>query len=114
MADSVLYTARKLEQWDIRAPEASATEAGTLFNVFQGISHSTDTGAIKLRLDTGFFGTMKTLLSPIQSSQSVKSCLRTLGVLVEVDDAMSATSTNYVRDAWEKMEKRSQKMLSSK
>lgn len=114
MADSVLYTARKLEQWDIRAPETLITEAGTLFNVFQGISNSRDSGAIKLRLDSAFFGTMKMLLSPIHSGQSLKSCLRTLGVLVEVDDAMSATSANYFRDAWKNMQKRSQKMLSSK
>ncbi|TID18730.1 hypothetical protein E2P81_ATG05712 [Venturia nashicola] len=114
MADSVLYTARKLEQWDIRAPETSITEAGTLFSVFQGISNSRDSGAIKIRLDRGFLGTMEMLLSPIHSGQSVKSCLRALGVLVEVDDAMSATSANYFRDAWKNMQKRSQKMLSSK
>ncbi|KAE9972679.1 hypothetical protein EG327_009430 [Venturia inaequalis] len=114
MANSVLYTARKLEQWDIRAPETSTTEAGTLFSVFQGISNSRDSGAIKVRLDSGFFGTMQMLLSPIHSGQSIKSCLRTLGVLVEVDDAMSATSTNFFHDAWKNMQKRSQKMLSSK
>lgn len=114
MADSVLYTARKLEQWNIRAPETSTTEAGTLFNVFQGISNSRDTSAIKRRLDSGFFGTMKTLMSPIHAGQSVKSCLRTLGVLVEVDDAMSAESTDAFRKAWKNMQARSQKMLSSK
>jgi serine-protein kinase ATM len=111
--DSVLYTARKLEQWDIRAPETTLTESSTIFKIFQGINNSRDLGAVRHRLDSGFFGTIHTLISPIHTGQSVKSCLRTLGILVEVDDVMTSISPEHLRDAWSNMQARSEKMLSA-
>jgi ataxia telangiectasia mutated family protein len=113
MVDSVLHTARKLEQWDIRAPDASNTEAGTTFKVFQGINNATDLGAVRRRLDSGFLSTLQTMLSPMRTGQSVKSSLRTLGILAEVDDIMTSNSAETLREAWKNMLNRQERMLSA-
>jgi ataxia telangiectasia mutated family protein len=113
MVDSVLHTARKLEQWDIRAPETANTEASTTFKVFQGISNATDLGAVRRRLDSGFLSTVQTMLSPMRTGQSVKSSLRTLGILAEVDDVMTSNSADTLRDAWKNMLSRQERMLSA-
>jgi ataxia telangiectasia mutated family protein len=113
MADSVLHTARKLEQWDIRAPEIANTEASTTFRVFQGISNAADLGAVRRRLDSGFLNVVQTIRSPIHTGQSVKSLLRTLGILAEIDDVMASNSMETLRDAWKNMLKRQERMLSA-
>jgi ataxia telangiectasia mutated family protein len=113
MVDSVLRTARKLEQWDIRAPQMVDTEASTTFKVFQGISNATDLGAVRRRLDDGFLSTVQTMLSPTHTGQSVKASLRTLGMLAEVDDVMTSNSAETLRDAWKNMLNRQERMLSA-
>ena len=114
MVDSVLHTARKLEQWDIRAPEMVETESSTIFKVFQGISNATDVGSVRRRLDSGFLSTIQTMLSPVHSGQSIKSCLRTLGILAEVDDVTTSMSVETLQDAWKNMVSRQDRMLSAR
>ena len=114
MVDSVLQTATKLEQWDIRAPEGSATEASTLFKVFQSISNATDLGAVRQSLDGGFLNTLNIIISPNHTERSLKSSLRTLGILAEVDDIMTSISPENIRDAWTNMQARESSVLNAR
>ncbi|KAF2425727.1 ataxia telangiectasia mutated [Tothia fuscella] len=113
MVDNVLHTARKLEQWDIRAPETADAEFSVPFKVFQGISTAADVGSVRRRLDIGFLETVQGMLSPTCTGHLVKSSLRTLGILAEIDDVTTAISPETLEDAWQNMVSRQERMVSA-
>ncbi|KAF2398800.1 hypothetical protein EJ06DRAFT_91696 [Trichodelitschia bisporula] len=104
--DSVLRTAQKLEQWDIRVPETAKSETATTFMVFQGIHNAPNSEIMRKRLDTGFLTTIHKVLSPDTARNSLKRSLRTLGLLTEIDDVLSSSSPDQLQDAIVNMQER--------
>ncbi|KAF1996760.1 hypothetical protein P154DRAFT_622966 [Amniculicola lignicola CBS 123094] len=104
--DSTLHTARKLAQWDIKAPEGNHTESSTLFKAFQGLHYATDIVSARTQLDRQFLATVKFLSGKESSILSTKARLRTLAVLAEADEVITTTETHQLLDVWDQIKAR--------
>lgn len=106
VVESTLHTARKLGQWDIKAPEMNHTESSTLFKAFQGLHYATDVVSAKESLKHQLLATMTLLSGRNNSSLSAKACLRTLAVLTEADEVIGAGRPEHLLDTWDRMKGR--------
>jgi ataxia telangiectasia mutated family protein len=110
VVDSTLHTARKLGQWDIKAPEGNHTESSTLFKAFQGLYYATDVPGAKKMLQRQLLATVKFLSGRDRSSISTNSRLRTLAVLTEADELLTTSEPQQLLDIWDQMKGREQWM----
>ncbi|KAF2259280.1 hypothetical protein CC78DRAFT_621172 [Lojkania enalia] len=106
VVDSTLHTARKLGQWDIKAPEGKHNESTTLFKAFQGLHYATDALTARKQLDRQFLATVKLLSGKDRSSVSTKSRLRTLAALAEADELVTTSDPNQLLDIWDQIKSR--------
>ncbi|KAF2646142.1 hypothetical protein P280DRAFT_439907 [Massarina eburnea CBS 473.64] len=103
--ENTLHTARKLGQWDIKAPETNHSEPSILFKAFQGLHYATDAISARSTFNQQFLATMESLSGRNTSSTSTKSRLRTLAVLTEADEVISCHPSNLL-DVWDRMKGR--------
>ncbi|KAF2466182.1 uncharacterized protein BDR25DRAFT_345757 [Lindgomyces ingoldianus] len=106
VVDSTLHTARKLGQWDIKAPEGNHTESSTLFKAFQSLHYASDALSARKSLNRQFLATMSYFSGRDSSSTSMKTPLRTLAVLTEADDIVTCTNPEHLLDIWDQMKGR--------
>jgi ataxia telangiectasia mutated family protein len=106
VVESTLRTARKLGQWDIKAPEVNHTEASTLFKAFQGLHFAKSAAEAHENLDRQLQLTMSFLSGKDSSSVPTKIRLRTLGVLTEADEVIKAERSEHLLDTWDRMKSR--------
>lgn len=104
--ENALHTARKLGQWDIRAPETNCTESATLFRAFQGLHTAKTIEQALLNFNQQMLATMIFLTGRNRSSVPMKSRLRTLAVLSEADEVLRADNPEYLLDVWDHMKAR--------
>ncbi|KAF2871547.1 hypothetical protein BDV95DRAFT_606981 [Massariosphaeria phaeospora] len=104
--EHTFHTARKLGQWDIKAPDTLHAEATTLFKAFQGLHSASDALVAKENLDRQFLATMKFLSGRDRSSVPTKARLRTLAVLTEADEVVSTSRPEQLLDIWDRMKDR--------
>lgn len=88
--DSVLRTARKLEQWDITAPASRISTASTLFRAFQSLNYAVDSPGLLTALNTGFADSMSQLMAAKGAKLLIHATLGALAILTEVDEVFSA------------------------
>ncbi|KAI4954006.1 hypothetical protein J4E91_001715 [Alternaria rosae] len=106
VVESTLHTARKLGQWDIKAPEVNHTEASTLFKAFQGLHFAKSAAEAQENFDRQLQVTMNFLCGKDTSSISTKTRLRTLGALTEADEVITAERSEHLLDIWDRMKAR--------
>lgn len=112
--DSMLQTARKLEQWDISAPTSHASCTSALFRVFQAVNNAADYNALSFALDTGIQETMKTLVGGNTAGSSLQTTLSTLSILTEAEEILSSIDSDQLREACSRFTSREQWMKSSR
>lgn len=112
--DSMLQTARKLEQWDISAPTSHASCTSTVFRVFQAVNNAADYKALSLALDTGFQESMKTLVAENTAGSLLQTTLGTLSILAEAEEILSSKDSDQLREACARFTSREQWMSSSR
>lgn len=88
--DSVLRTARKLEQWDISVPASHNSSASTIFRVFQGINNAADSESLLNSLNTGFTDSMNQLMVDEDAKSSIHAILGSLAILTEAEEIFSS------------------------
>ncbi|KAG9191370.1 serine-protein kinase ATM [Alternaria panax] len=106
VVESTLHTARKLSQWDIKAPEVNHTEASTLFKAFQGLHFAKSAAEAQENFDRQLQATMSFLCGKDSSSIATKIRLRTLGALTEADEVIKAERPEHLMDMWDRMKAR--------
>ncbi|KAH7370991.1 hypothetical protein BKA66DRAFT_573171 [Pyrenochaeta sp. MPI-SDFR-AT-0127] len=106
VVESTLHTARKLGQWDIKAPEINHTEPSTLFKAFQGLHYAKSAAEAQENFDRQLLATMRFLSGKNSSSVSDKVRLRTLGALTEADEVIRAERSEHLLDTWDRMKAR--------
>lgn len=112
--DSMLQTARKLEQWDISAPASHASSTGTIFRVFQTVNNAADYKALNFALDTGIQESMKTLMAGNTAGSSLQTTLSTLSILAETEEVLSSKDSDQLREACSRFVSRDQWMNSAR
>ncbi|KAF2678581.1 hypothetical protein K458DRAFT_394860 [Lentithecium fluviatile CBS 122367] len=106
VVENTLHTARKLGQWDIKAPDTNHSESNTLFKAFQGLHYATSIAAAKKNFNNQFLATMGYIFGKNGSSTSTKARLRTLAALTEADEVISAGHPDHLLDTWDRMKVR--------
>jgi ataxia telangiectasia mutated family protein len=114
MVDSVLQTAMRLEQWDVRAPETATSDTATLYKVFQAVHNSMDVASVREELEAAFLHMMQSILAPSVIERTFKSSLCALGILTEIDDMITSTAPEQLRDAWINMHARESGLFSAR
>ncbi|KAF1922871.1 uncharacterized protein M421DRAFT_426490 [Didymella exigua CBS 183.55] len=104
--ESTLHTARKLGQWDIKAPESNHTESAMLFKAFQGLHIAKTPGVAQEHFNEQMLATMNFLTGRVSSAVSTKARLRTLAALTEADEVLRADNPEYLLDVWDRMKAR--------
>lgn len=112
--DSMLQTARKLEQWDISAPTSHASPTSTIFRVFQTVNNAADYKTLSFALDTGIQESMKTLMAGNTAGSSLQMIFSTLSILVEAEEVFSSKDSDQLREAYSRFAPREQWMSSSR
>ena len=112
--DSMLRTARKLEEWDISIPTSHTSSASIIYRAFQSINKSSDYMMIRSALDVGFSDSMRQLMSGGTADTSVFTTLTTLGVLSELDDALSSNMGEQLEEVWARFDLRNGWMRSGR
>lgn len=112
--ESILCTARKLEQWDISAPASHSSSASTIFRAFQSINGALDTTALAVSLNTGFGDAMNQLLRSQNAKSSMHLLLSSLAILTEADEIFSSTKSNQLYEVLTKFEGRNEWMRSER
>ncbi|KAJ4338616.1 Serine/threonine-protein kinase tel1 [Ascochyta clinopodiicola] len=106
IVESTLHTARKLGQWDIKAPETNHTESATLFKAFQGLHFAKTPEQAQDNFDQQMLATLNFLTGRNSSSVPTKIRLRTLAALTEADEVLRADNPEYLLDVWDRMKAR--------
>jgi ataxia telangiectasia mutated family protein len=106
VVESTLHTARKLGQWDIKAPETNHTESSTLFKAFQGLHFAQSATEAKENFERQLLATMSFLSGQSDSTVPAKVRLRTLGALTEADEVIRAERSEHLLDTWDRMKSR--------
>jgi ataxia telangiectasia mutated family protein len=106
VVESTLHTARKLGQWDIKAPETNHTESSTLFKAFQGLHFAQSVTEAKDNFERQLLATMSFLSGQSDSTVPAKVRLRTLGALTEADEVIRAERSEHLLDTWDRMRSR--------
>lgn len=104
--DSVLRTARKLEQWDISVPASHDSSASTIFRVFQGINNAVDPESLQISLKTGFTDAVNQLMVGEGAQSSIHTMLGSLAILTEVDEIVSSKRSEQLYEALERFKAR--------
>lgn len=106
IVESTLHTARKLGQWDIKAPEVNNTEASTLFKAFQGMHYAKSVEKARENFSHQLQTTMNFLAGKNNASVPTKVHLRTLGVLTEAEEVIMTERSEHLLDTWDRMKSR--------
>jgi ataxia telangiectasia mutated family protein len=104
--EGTLHTARKLSQWDIKAPESNHTESATLFKAFQGLHMAKTPEQAQENFNEQMLATMNFLTGRDNSAVPTKTRLRTLAALTEADEVLRADNPDYLLDVWDLMKAR--------
>lgn len=104
--DNTLHTARKLCQWDIKAPETNHAESATLFKAFQGLHLAKSPEQAQENFKQQMLATMNFLTGRDSSTVPTKTRLRTLAALTEADEVIRADNPEYLLDVWDCMKAR--------
>ena len=98
--NSMMRTARKLEQWDISAPATSTSCEHILFRAFQGVNNVTDSASLHSAMNMGFSAAFTSLVQGRPSEKHIHTALRTLAVLAEGDEMLSSINTEQLQEGW--------------
>lgn len=101
-----LSTARKLNQWDVRAPELNHSESSTLFKAFQGLHFAKSAVEARSHFERQLLVTMNYATEKMRSSLPIKTRLRTLAVLTEADEVIESDRSEHLLDTWDHMKAR--------
>ncbi|OAX85516.1 hypothetical protein ACJ72_00105 [Emergomyces africanus] len=105
--ENMLTTSLSLQRWDIPVPSASSSAAGNIFKALQSLNSSDDKMQVARILDNCFSEVLGHLLRDNQSQVELRTMMRAMGILTEIDEVMCSQGLDQVQDAWERIKSRS-------
>lgn len=98
--DSFLRTARKLEQWDISAPNSHVSSTSIIFEAFQCFNNAADLDSLRSALDIGIREALKILMKENHTILLLQTALSTLSILTEADEIFSSANSQDLQEVW--------------
>ena len=108
--ESMLNTARKLEQWDISVPASHSGDSSTIFQALQGINNAEDVDTAFSAINLGLSNAMKMLVTCNDATSAAPKTLAVLASLAEADEVFSSQSSAELHEVWSKFEARAEWM----
>lgn len=105
--DSMLSTARKLEQWDISVPTSHKSDASIVFRTLQSINNATDLDSIISSIESGLLDAMDLLTTGSNATSLNYTRLRALATLTETHEVYTSNGSEQLREILERFEGRS-------
>ncbi|OJD11921.1 hypothetical protein AJ78_07406 [Emergomyces pasteurianus Ep9510] len=104
--ENMLTTSLSLQRWDIPVPTTSSSAAGNIFKALQSLNSSDDKMQVARILDNCFTEVLGHLLGQNQPQAELRTMMRAMGILTEIDEVMCSQSLDEVQDAWERIQSR--------
>src|SRR5690606_31136702 len=107
--DNTFQTAWKLEQWDLPCPDNYTSNSSGIYKALQSINIKTEMKSVATYLNEPYLACLQQILSPEKTSLGLSASMRTLAMLWEIEEVLSAedgTSLRriydnlYSRDKW--------------
>nr|XP_001401277.2 serine/threonine-protein kinase tel1 [Aspergillus niger CBS 513.88] len=99
--DSMLQTAKDLRRWDIPVSPLSPSPSASVFRAFQSLNISGTLTDVFASIDECLLSSLDLLTSTSRSATSLRTAMRTLGVMTEVCDVLGSASTEDVNNQWQ-------------
>ncbi|KAL4904800.1 hypothetical protein BDW74DRAFT_178375 [Aspergillus multicolor] len=104
--DSMLKAATNLRQWDIPVSPLNTSPSATIFKAFQTINTPGALVDMRESIDESFKSSLTLIDSDCRSAKSLRTAMRTLGVLTEIEDVLISQSAADFDQQWMKISSR--------
>ncbi|RDW63035.1 DNA-binding protein kinase TEL1 [Aspergillus mulundensis] len=104
--DSMLKAATNLRQWDIPVSPLNTSPSATIFRAFQSINTPGPLVDMLASIDESFKTSLTLIDSDRRSAKSLRTAMRTLGVLTEIEEVLNSKSATELDQKWTKMSRR--------
>lgn len=111
---SVLKAATNLRQWDIPVSTLSSSPSTTIFRAFQSLNTSSTLIDIRSSIDEGFANSLALVDSDRRSETSLRTAMRTLGILTEIEEVLNSKSTEGLSETWKRISGRTSWLQTTK
>ncbi|KAK6533509.1 Serine/threonine-protein kinase tel1 [Orbilia ellipsospora] len=99
--DNTFKTAWKLEQWDLPCPTSCNSNSGELYRALQLINIKPDIKPVTNNLNQPYLACLQRVLSPEKTSLRLSANMRTLAMLWEIEEVLSADDGTSLRKVYE-------------
>ncbi|PKY03552.1 serine/threonine-protein kinase tel1 [Aspergillus campestris IBT 28561] len=104
--ENMLQAATSLRKWDIPVSSLDPSSSATVFRAFQNLNTSGTLSEVSASVDECLLSTLGLLTSSSRSAMTLRTAMRVLGVMTEINDVLSARSAQEVYAEWEKISAR--------
>lgn len=101
--ETLLSTAMELQQWDVPTPSVHSSAVCSLFKAFQGLNLYKDEANISNILDDCFLGILDQLSQENRSIHFLRSSMKGLSILTEIDETLSSRTLEELEEEWTKI-----------
>lgn len=104
--DSMLQAATSLRQWDIPVSPMNHSPSATVFRAFQSLNTSGTLSEISTSIDECLLTTLNSLTSTSRSATFLRTAMKNLGIMTEINDVLCTTSLGDIEQEWQKIKDR--------
>ncbi|KAL4930851.1 DNA-binding protein kinase TEL1 [Aspergillus undulatus] len=104
--DDMLKAATNLRQWDIPVSPLNISPSATIFRTFQNLNTSGSLLDMRASIDESFTNSLALIDSDRRSATSLRTAMRTLGILTEIEEVLNSKSAEEVEQNWQRMSAR--------
>ncbi|KAL5343110.1 hypothetical protein BJX70DRAFT_354511 [Aspergillus crustosus] len=100
-SSSMLKAATNLRQWDIPVSPLNTSSSATIFRAFQNLNTSGVLVDVRKAIDECFTNSLALINSDRRSAMSLRTVMKVLGILTEIEEVVSSTSTEDINHQWQ-------------
>ncbi|KAL1302378.1 hypothetical protein AAFC00_002781 [Neodothiora populina] len=104
--ETMLDSARKLQQWDVVAPQNTSSDSVLLYNICKGMATTSTANALKVDVGGAMRSAHERLQDPRLNASSIRRALSSLAILTELDEVISANDEEDLERIWDSMQSR--------
>ncbi|KAK6351146.1 Serine/threonine-protein kinase tel1 [Orbilia javanica] len=101
--DNTFQTAWKLEQWDLPCPDSYTSNSSGIYKALQSINIKTEMKSAAKYLNEPYLACLQQVLSPEKTSLGLSASMRTLAMLWEIEEVLSAEDGTSLRRIYENL-----------
>ncbi|CAI7585737.1 unnamed protein product [Penicillium glandicola] len=105
--DGMLQAATSLQKWDIPVSPLDSSPSATVFRTFQSLNTSGSMLEVTSSIESGLLTTLGSLLKTSGSAIQLRSSMRALGIMTEINDTLHSASSDDMEKGWQDIMARS-------